>query len=83
MKPTFFISTFHSRSLSVIRYASLLHDFSRIGVKERVPEIEHAHHEKLNGSGYPQHLTEDEIPNESKIMTISDIYAPLTVWDRS
>jgi len=28
-------------------------------------------------------LTEDEIPKESKIMTISDIYAPLTVWDRS
>jgi len=47
-----------------------LHDFSRIGVKERVPEIEHAHYEKLNGSGYPQHLTEDEIPKESKIRTI-------------
>ncbi|MCH2269676.1 MAG: hypothetical protein MK510_03885 [SAR324 cluster bacterium] len=67
----------------MIRYASLLHDFGRIGVKERVPEIEHAHHEKLNCSGYPQHLTEDEIPKESKIMTISDTYAPLTVWDRS
>jgi|LULX01.1.fsa_nt_gb HD-GYP domain-containing protein (c-di-GMP phosphodiesterase class II) len=48
----------------------------------RVPEIAHAHHEKLNGSGYPQQLTESEIPLESKMMTIADIYDALTAWDR-
>ena len=49
---------------------------------ERVPDIAHAHHEKLNGSGYPLQLTENEIPQESKMMTISDIFDALTAWDR-
>ncbi len=49
---------------------------------KRVPEIAHAHHEKLSGSGYPRELTEDEIPLESKMMTIADIYDALTAWDR-
>ena len=49
---------------------------------ERVPDIAHAHHEKLNGSGYPLKLTDNEIPLESKMMTISDIFDALTAWDR-
>ena len=48
----------------------------------RVPEIAHAHHEKLNGEGYPQKLKENEIPLESKMMAIADIYDALTAWDR-
>jgi HD-GYP domain-containing protein (c-di-GMP phosphodiesterase class II) len=48
----------------------------------RVPEIAWAHHEKLDGSGYPQKLTEDDIPIQSKMMTISDIYDALVARDR-
>jgi len=48
----------------------------------RVPEIAHAHHEKLNGEGYPRKLKENEIPLESKIMAVADIYDALTAWDR-
>lgn len=48
----------------------------------RVPEIAGAHHEKLNGSGYPAGLTADDIPLASKIMTIADIYDALTARDR-
>lgn len=47
-----------------------------------VPEIAYAHHEKLNGKGYPRRLTADEIPLQSKMMTIADIYDALTAWDR-
>jgi HD-GYP domain-containing protein (c-di-GMP phosphodiesterase class II) len=47
-----------------------------------VPEIAYAHHEKLNGTGYPRKLTTDEIPLQSKMMTIADIYDALTAWDR-
>ncbi len=47
-----------------------------------VPEIAWAHHEKLDGSGYPRGLTEPEIPIQSKMMTISDIYDALTAKDR-
>ena len=49
---------------------------------ERVPEIAYAHHEKLNGKGYPCKLLDNEIPLESKMMTIADIYDALTAWDR-
>ncbi len=47
-----------------------------------VPEIAYAHHEKLDGSGYPLKLTGDEIPVQSKMMAIADIYDALTAWDR-
>lgn len=48
----------------------------------RVPEIAGCHHEKLNGSGYPEGLTSEQIPLASKIMTIADIYDALTARDR-
>ena len=47
-----------------------------------VPDIAHAHHEKLDGSGYPRHLRADQIPVQSRMMTISDIYDALTAFDR-
>jgi len=47
-----------------------------------LPDIAYAHHEKLDGSGYPRGLKQDEIPIQSKIMTISDIYDALTASDR-
>ena len=37
---------------------------------------------KLDGSGYPQGLQESEIPVQSKMMTISDIYDALRAGDR-
>ena len=48
----------------------------------RLPEIAYSHHEKLDGSGYPRGLTSAEIPIQSKIMTIADIYDALTARDR-
>jgi HD-GYP domain-containing protein (c-di-GMP phosphodiesterase class II) len=48
----------------------------------RVPEIAHAHHEKLDGSGYPRGLRADRIPVPSRIMTVCDIYDALTAADR-
>jgi HD-GYP domain-containing protein (c-di-GMP phosphodiesterase class II) len=47
-----------------------------------VPEIAHAHHEKLDGSGYPKRLKGDQIPAPARMMTISDIYDALTASDR-
>ncbi len=47
-----------------------------------VPNIAYAHHEKLNGSGYPRQLQGDQIPLQSCMMTIADIYDALTAWDR-
>lgn len=47
-----------------------------------VPQIAYAHHEKLNGRGYPRGLPATEIPIQSKMMTIADIYDALTASDR-
>jgi HD-GYP domain-containing protein (c-di-GMP phosphodiesterase class II) len=47
-----------------------------------VPEIAFAHHEKLNGHGYPRAITGEAIPAQTRIMTIADIYDALTATDR-
>ncbi len=47
-----------------------------------VPEIAGAHHEKLDGSGYPRGIRGDDVPMESRMMAISDIYDALTASDR-
>ncbi len=47
-----------------------------------VPHIAYAHHEKLNGRGYPRKLTASDIPIQSRMMTVSDIYDALTANDR-
>jgi len=48
----------------------------------RIPEIARAHHEKINGTGYPYKLHGDEIPLPTKMMTICDIFDALTASDR-
>jgi len=47
-----------------------------------VPRIAGAHHEYLNGGGYPRHLAAVQIPFEARIMTIADIFDALTASDR-
>ena len=49
---------------------------------ENVPDIAHAHHETLNGNGYPLKLNEDKISIQSRMMAITDIYDALTAHDR-
>ncbi len=48
----------------------------------RVPEIAHAHHEKLDGTGYPRGIPAESIGIEARMMAIADIYDALTVNDR-
>lgn len=47
-----------------------------------IPLIAYAHHEKLDGSGYPNRLPAEAIPIQSKMMAICDIYDALTAADR-
>lgn len=48
----------------------------------KVPDIAYAHHEKLDGTGYPRRLAAGDIPVQSRMMTISDIFDALVAWDR-
>jgi HD-GYP domain-containing protein (c-di-GMP phosphodiesterase class II) len=47
-----------------------------------VPEYAAGHHEKLDGSGYFRHLSKDELPLQSRIMAVADIFEALTAKDR-
>ena len=49
---------------------------------KRIPDIARAHHEKLNGKGYPFGLSSNEIPVQAKMMTICDIFDALSASDR-
>ncbi|MBN1757670.1 MAG: GAF domain-containing protein [Chitinispirillaceae bacterium] len=68
----------HARSsfriLSQIPWTSGLDD---------VPKIAAQHHEKIDGSGYPDGLTGEEMFLESKILAVIDIYEALVAQDRS
>ena len=48
----------------------------------RVPDIARSHHEKLDGSGYPEGRLAVDIPVQARMMTISDIFDALTASDR-
>lgn len=48
----------------------------------RVPEIAASHHERLDGRGYPRGLKKEEIPFESQIMAVTDVFDALTAMDR-
>ncbi len=100
----------------MIRVASLLHDYGKIGVDDsilkkpgrlteeeydhikthaaksktildqvnfegiytEVPEIAGSHHEKLDGTGYPNGLTGDQIHFGAKIIAVADVFEALT-----
>lgn len=47
-----------------------------------IPEIARGHHEKLTGKGYPYKLGAPEIPLQTRMMTISDIFDALGASDR-
>ncbi len=48
----------------------------------QVPNIARGHHKKLDGSGYPYDLELPEIPIQTQMLTIADIYDALTAADR-
>lgn len=44
---------------------------------EMVP-IVHAHHERIDGTGYPRGLRGDEIPYEARLLAVADTYDAMT-----
>ena len=47
-----------------------------------VPVWAASHHEFLNGTGYPKKLTAEQLPKETRLLTILDVYDALTAEDR-
>jgi HD-GYP domain-containing protein (c-di-GMP phosphodiesterase class II) len=48
----------------------------------QVPAIAGAHHERINGTGYPNRLVGAAIPLQSRMMAVADVFDALTAHDR-
>lgn len=48
----------------------------------RVPEYAAGHHEKLDGTGYPNRLTAEQLPLQARILAVADVFEALTARDR-
>jgi len=58
--------------------AELLRD---IGVYGPVADIVRAHHERIDGRGYPRGLHDDEIPPIARVVAVAEVYDTLTAPD--
>jgi HD-GYP domain-containing protein (c-di-GMP phosphodiesterase class II) len=68
---------------SHVSYTSrMLEKMTFKGIYKNVPFWSGSHHEFINGKGYPNHLSGDQLPNESRLLTIIDVYDALTAEDR-
>ena len=56
----------------------ILRQISFEGVYRQVPAIAGAHHEKLDGSGYPRGLKGEEIPLGARIIGVADFFEAIT-----
>jgi HD-GYP domain-containing protein (c-di-GMP phosphodiesterase class II) len=66
----------------VVYTAKMLGEMKFSGYYSEVPFWAGAHHECLNGSGYPNKLTAEDIPKEVRLLSIVDVYDALTAEDR-
>lgn len=66
--------------LHTVKGAELLHDIEQLRdlpIYEYAVDIVRHHHERWDGSGYPDHLIEDEITTWSQAVSIADVYDAL------
>jgi putative two-component system response regulator len=63
------------------RHARIGHDIlagSHVEMFDMAARIALTHHEKVDGSGYPNGLKGDEIPLEGRIVAVADVFDALT-----
>jgi len=66
--------------MSAMRHHALYSEtiLSRIGAFEDLARIGGAHHERLDGRGYPRGLAGEEIGRETRIISVADVFDALT-----
>jgi putative nucleotidyltransferase with HDIG domain len=68
--------------MAIQRHPELGADMLRdLGMYGPVAEIVLAHHERIDGRGYPSGLEEDNIPEIAKIISVAEVYDTLTASD--
>ena len=65
-----------SSTINILKSLPFPHELSNI------VEYAGAHHERVDGTGYPHGLTGDQMSIPAKIMAIADVYEALTAKDR-
>ncbi len=48
----------------------------------RIPEFAGSHHEKLDGTGYPNHIGGEQLSLQARILAVADVFEALTAADR-
>lgn len=61
-----------------VKTRNILEKIDFHGSYSLIPEIAEAHHEKLDGSGYPRGLKGHEIPIGSRIIAVADFFEAIT-----
>ncbi len=56
---------------------NVLSEVDDLEFKKIAINVAHYHHEKWDGSGYPDHLRAEEIPLEARIMALADVFDAL------
>jgi putative nucleotidyltransferase with HDIG domain len=68
--------------VAIQRHPELGADMLRdLGMYGPVAEIVLAHHERVDGRGYPAGLSDEEIPEIAKIISVAEVYDTLTASD--
>ncbi|HHE37681.1 MAG TPA: GAF domain-containing protein [Candidatus Cloacimonetes bacterium] len=60
----------------------MLHELPFPKKMNKIPIYASGHHEKLDGSGYPLGLKAEQLPLQTRILAIADIFDALTAHDR-
>jgi HD-GYP domain-containing protein (c-di-GMP phosphodiesterase class II) len=61
-----------------VKTRNILEQINFHGSYSMIPMIAEAHHEKLDGSGYPRGLKGEEIPLGSRIIAVADFFEAIT-----
>jgi HD-GYP domain-containing protein (c-di-GMP phosphodiesterase class II) len=62
----------------IINTRSILNKMSFVRKYKKVPLVASSHHERLDGSGYSEGLTDNKIPFMAKILAVADVFEALT-----
>ena len=62
----------------VVKTKEILDRINFKGIYKQVPEIAGAHHERMDGSGYPNKWKGEEIPLGSRIIAVADFFEAIT-----
>ena len=61
-----------------IKTKEILEKFHFPKMLKNIPIISALHHERIDGTGYPQGLTDSNLPLEAKILSVADVFDALT-----